>query len=70
MWTLIKLAYTTPDTRNCWAFAVATNKWHKVAATSSDGVSNVFLILTTAQATGKSAYLALDSAGAITAAYF
>lgn len=69
MWTLIKLVYTTPDSRNCWAFAAATNKWHKVAVTSTDGATNVFLILTTAQSTGKQAYLVLDSAGTISAAY-
>jgi hypothetical protein len=69
MWTKITQVYTTPHAQNCWAYADVTKKWHKVANTSTDGTSNVFLLLATAQASGRQAYLVTDSAGTVTGAY-
>jgi len=69
MWTKINQVYATPHSQNVWAFAAATNKWHQVAKTSVDGSTNVFLLLATAQGSGKQVYLITDANSAITGAY-
>jgi len=69
MWTNINQVYTSHHSQNCWAHLVGTNKWHKVLTGAADGVTNVFLILSSAKANGKQVYVVLDGSGNITQAY-
>jgi hypothetical protein len=69
MWTKINQVYTSPHSQNCWAHLVATNKWHKVQTLSGDGVTNCFLILSSAKAADRQVYVTIDGAGLITTVY-
>ncbi|WP_422116616.1 hypothetical protein [Brachybacterium sp. UNK5269] len=70
MWTLINQTYTTHHGQNAWA-SLATNNtgYRKIAPSAPDGVTNVFLILVTARATGKQVYVDSNAQNQITAAY-
>ena len=69
MWTVINQVYTTRDSQNAWAHLASDNKWHKILTGATDGVSNVFVVLTCAKGNGKQAYVVLDAAKNITGAY-
>jgi hypothetical protein len=69
MWTNINQIYTSHHSQNAWAHLAGTNAWHKIAPNAADGVTNVHLVLTAAKANGKQAYVVLDGANNITAAY-
>jgi hypothetical protein len=71
MWTIINQVYASRDAQNAWAHLAATNAWHRILTGSADGVTNVHLILTSAKASGKQAYVVLDTSTSknITAAY-
>jgi hypothetical protein len=69
MWTLINQVYATRDAQNAWAHCAATNAWHKILPGAADGVSNVFVVLSTAKGNARQAYIVLDAAKNITAAY-
>ncbi|MDQ3681310.1 MAG: hypothetical protein M3378_12375 [Actinomycetota bacterium] len=69
MWTKINQVFTTRDSQNGWAHLVATNKWHKILTGAADGVTNVFLLLSSAKASDRQVYVVLDGAGNITQTY-
>jgi uncharacterized protein YbjT (DUF2867 family) len=69
MWTKINQVYSSPHSQNAWAHLVGTNKWHKILTGAADGVTNVFLILSTAKANDRQVYVTFDSPQNITAAY-
>jgi hypothetical protein len=69
MWTLINQVYATRDAQNAWAHLAATNAWHKILPGAADGVSNVFVILSTAKGNARQAHIVLDAAKNITGAY-
>jgi len=69
MWTVINQVYTTRDSQNAWAHLASDNAWHKILTGATDGVSNVFVVLSCAKGNGKQAYIVLDAAKNITAAY-
>jgi hypothetical protein len=68
MWMNINQTYATPHSMN--AFAHLPNQgWRRVKRTSSDGVTNTFLLLALAKATAKQAHVTTDSTNEITAVY-
>jgi hypothetical protein len=69
MWTKINQVYCSPHSQNAWAHLVGTNKWHKILTGAADGVTNVFLVLSTAKASDRQAYVVTDASGNITAVY-
>ena len=69
MWTLINQVYCSRDAQNGWAHLAATNAWHKILPGSGDGVTNVFVLLTAAKASGKQANVVLDANKNIVQAY-
>jgi len=69
MWTNINQVYTSYNSQNCWAHLVGTGAWHKVLTGATDGVTNVFLILSSAKANGKQVYVVLDGSKNITQVY-
>ncbi len=69
MWTLINQVYTSRDSQNAWAHLAATNAWHKILTGATDGVTNVFVILSCAKGNAKQAHIVLDASKNITAAY-
>ena len=69
MWTKINQVYTSRDAQNAWAHLASTNSWHKILTGATDGVTNVFVLLSAAKANDRQAYIVLDAAKMITAAY-
>jgi hypothetical protein len=69
MWTLINQVYCSRDGQNAWAHLPSDNAWHKILPGAADGVTNVHLLLTTAKAHNRQAYVVLDGNKNITAAY-
>lgn len=69
MWTKINQVYSTHNSQNCWAHLVATGKWHKVVTGATDGVTNVFLLLSAAKANDRQAHVVLDGNQQIRAVY-
>jgi hypothetical protein len=69
MWTLINQIFTTNQSQNAWAHLAMDGAWHKVLPNAADGVTNVHLVLATAKANGKQAYVVLDAAKNITQVY-
>jgi hypothetical protein len=69
MWTLINQVYCSRDGQNAWAHLPLDNAWHKILPGAADGVTNVFLILTTAKGNNRQVYIVLDANKNITAAY-
>lgn len=69
MWTVINQVYCSRDSQNAWAHLALDNAWHKILPGSPDGVTNVFMILTTAKGNNRQAYVVLDAPKNITAAY-
>jgi hypothetical protein len=68
MWMNINQTYATPHNTNAWA-ALPNQGWRKVKETSSDGVTNTFLLLALARATNRQAHVTTDSANQITVVY-
>jgi len=69
MWTKINHVYATPHGKNGWAHLDRTRKWHRVATTSADGVTNVMLLLGAAKADDRQAHVNTDASGHITNVY-
>lgn len=69
MWTVINQVYSSRDGQNAWAHLAGTNAWHRILPGSSDGVSNVLLILAAAKANAKQVYVVRDGSGNILQAY-
>lgn len=69
MWTTINQVYTSRDSQNAWAHLASDNAWHKILPGAADGVTNVFLILTTAKGNNKQVYIVLDASKNILQAY-
>ncbi len=69
MWTNINQVYSTYQSQNAWAYLAATNAWHRILTGASDGVTNVFVLLSNARANNRQAYVVLDANKNITAAY-
>lgn len=68
MWTKINQVYATRDSQNAWAHLVGTNKWHRIQTGSADGVTNVFVLLTTAKGADRQVYVVI-AGDLITGAY-
>jgi immune inhibitor A len=68
MWMNINQTYATPHSMNAHA-NLPNQGWRKVKPTSTDGVTNVFLLLALAKATNRQAHVTTDSANTITAVY-
>lgn len=69
MWTKINQVYATPNQMNAWAHLVGTNKWHKIKAIAAEGVTNTFLILTTAKGSDRQVYVTTENGADITGVY-
>ncbi|WP_278237348.1 hypothetical protein [Isoptericola sp. AK164] len=70
MWTVINQTYATSGSKNAWAHLKKNNTgWRRIKPSSSDGVTNVFLMLVAAKASGKQAHVVQDG-DKITKAYF
>lgn len=69
MWTVVTQVFATNEGQNAWAYLVNGNAWRKVAPNTTDGVTNVFAMLTAAKISGQQAYVVLNGAGQITQAY-
>jgi hypothetical protein len=69
MWTNINQVYTSHHSQNAWAHLVGTNAWHKILTGASDGVTNVFVLLSCAKANNRQVYVVLDANKNITAVY-
>ena len=68
--TNINGSYSTPHSKNAWAFPATEGAWRKVQGLSTDGVSNTFLLLALARANGKTANVFTDATtNEITAVY-
>ncbi len=59
--------YATADTKNCWAIISGETGWKQVKQTSTDGVTNVGVILSAAKANSRKVHVYL-AGGQITAA--
>jgi hypothetical protein len=72
MWTTINQVYSTHHSQNAWAHLAANNTgWRKIAPNATDGVTNIHLMLASAKASGKQAYVVIDAGtNMITGAYF
>jgi hypothetical protein len=69
MWTKINQVYTSHHSQNGHAHLVGTNAWHKILPNAPDGVTNVFVLLTTAKGNDRQVYVVFDANKNITAAY-
>jgi hypothetical protein len=69
VWTNINQVYSSYHSQNGWAHLAATNTWHRILTGAADGVTNVFVLLSTAKANNRQAYVVLDASNNITAAY-
>jgi uncharacterized protein YbjT (DUF2867 family) len=69
MWTIINQVYSTRDAQNAWAHLASDNAWHKILPGAADGVTNVFVVLSTAKGNNRQAFIVLDASKNITAAY-
>jgi len=68
MWMNINQTYSTPHSMNSWA-SLPNQGFRKVKPIAADGVTNTFLLLALARATGKQAHVTVDGANEITAVY-
>lgn len=69
MWTQVNQVFSTHHSQNAWAHLAVDGAWHKILPNAPDGVTNVHLLLTTARANSRQAYVVLDAAKNITQAY-
>lgn len=69
MWTTINQVYTSRDGQNGWAHLAMDNAWHKILTGAADGVTNVFMVLTTAKGNSRQVYVVLDASNNITQVY-
>lgn len=69
MWTTINQVYSTHHSQNAWAHLAGTNAWHKILTGANDGVTNVFVLLSTAKGNSLQVYVVLDANKNITAVY-
>lgn len=59
--TAINRSYSTPHSMNAWAHTAEGNMWRKVKETSTDGVTNTFLLLALARAHNRSVDAAYEA---------
>jgi hypothetical protein len=69
MWTNVYETFTSNDSQNAWAFLASTNAWNRILPGAADGVTNVFLLISTAMANNRQVYIVLDANNEITQAY-
>jgi immune inhibitor A len=69
VWTKINQVYASRDAQNGWAHLTGTGVWHRILTGASDGVTNVFVLLSAAKATDRQVYVVFDASKNITAAY-
>ncbi len=67
--TTINSTYSTPSSKNAWAWPASEAGWRRVKGTSTDGVTNTFLLLALARANSKTANVTVDASNEITAVY-
>lgn len=68
--TQIGRIYSTPHSKNAWAWLNAANGWRKIDGTSADGHTNVHLVLTAAHDSGAAVRVDTNAAdNAIIAVY-
>jgi immune inhibitor A len=53
---------------NCWAYIEGTG-WRKIQTGSTDGVTNLYMIMNTARANDRLVHVNIDGANRITSAY-
>ncbi len=64
----ILMVYATPHSQNVWAY-IETIGWRKVQMLSTDGSTNMFILLTAARASGIAVSGTLTAAGEISVLY-
>lgn len=70
MWMNINQTYATPASRVAFAHLPQPSPgWRRVKPISTDGVTNVFLLLALAKANGRQAHVTIDGSNEITAVY-
>lgn len=69
MWTNVYQTFTSNDSQNAWAFLASTNTWNRILPGAADGVTNVFLLISTAMANNRQVYIVLDANNEITQVY-
>lgn len=69
MWTKINQVYTSNNAQNGWAHLVGTNAWHKILTGAADGVTNIFVLLTTAKGNDRQVYVVFDASKNIKEVY-
>ncbi|MDQ1282887.1 MAG: hypothetical protein QG666_677, partial [Euryarchaeota archaeon] len=60
------------DSQNAWAYLSGTGitaGWRKIKTGAADGVTNVFILLSAAQSSGKKVNADIDAGNLITCAY-
>lgn len=68
----VSLTYVSNDSQNAWAYLSGTGiaaGWRKIKTGASDGVTNVFILLSAAQSSGKKVNADIDAGNLITCAY-
>lgn len=68
----VNLTYVSNDSQNAWAYlsgAGIAAGWRKIKTGAADGVTNVFILLNTAQSSGKKVIVDIDATNLITYAY-
>jgi hypothetical protein len=60
--TTIGRIYSTPHSKNAWAWLNTPGGWRQVDGTSTDGHTNTHLVLTAARDSGKSVSVTTDAA--------
>jgi hypothetical protein len=69
-WMNVNQTFARPGSRDAWAHvSVPSAGWRRVKPVSTDGVSNVFLLLALARAQNRQAHVTIDSSNEITAVY-
>jgi hypothetical protein len=69
-WMNVNQTFARPGSRDAWAhLPVPSSGWRRVKPTSTDGVSNVFLLLALAKAHSRQAHVTVDSSNEITGVY-
>ena len=49
----VERTYTTNDSQNAWAIISGISGWKKIKSGATDGVTNTFMLLSTAKANGR-----------------
>jgi hypothetical protein len=69
-WMNINQTHATPHSMVAWAhLPQPSSGWRRVKPISTDGVTNVFVLLALAKANNRQAHVTVDSTNQITAVY-